>query len=405
MQRMTGARRGAMSGLPSADATEIDATPTAATPVPEAAVKAAVPQAPPSRKRQRFDRAEARRAGPASLSGRAVASASASGAAHRAIVVEQSLRHWLDQAGWPEVESRLEVAERVRAVLRNQGESLSVFGMELTALPGCLHLLTTLRHFDASGNSIAALPQLPPSLTSLKLMANQLADVGRLPPGLIDLDLCMNSIVAIRDLPPTLKIFDASYNLLTSLPTLPAALQVMRINDNQITQLPALPPGLSMLTAHGNHLTQLPTLPESLGYISVRNNPMMMLPAVPARLNTLHVDESVLCATRRHLEERIAALRSGFDPQLQVRANAVAVASASKITAVTPARTSGFGDLDALPADVLVKIARDFEPGSTDAARLAGASKALHALLTPRLSVDREIALARGQLDILEDFR
>ena len=116
----------------------------------------------------------------------------------------------------------------------------------------------------------------------------------------------------------------------------------------------------------------------------------------------MYVDEPVQTATIKQLEEKIERLTSGFNPQMVMPGVDTPGGDVELPAADQLAGQNGLGGLDALPPDVLSKIAFDFEPGSTDAARLAGASRNLHAFLQPRVDIDRQIALARRQIALLE---
>lgn len=123
----------------------------------------------------------------------------------------------------------------------------------------------SLQHLNTGGFA-HALPELPPSLTSLTL--------GH----------AFNHVII--SLPPALtSLFCVRYNL--PLPSFPESLESLTLPGYQMPLHP-LPPNLKRLVIDNYHLA-LPPLPDSLEYLSLGNCFTRELPNIPSSLKLLEV--------------------------------------------------------------------------------------------------------------------
>jgi hypothetical protein len=121
---------------------------------------------------------------------------------------------------------------------------------------------------------ITALPELPPSLTTLNYNSTQLTELPELPPSLTTLSCHRTKITALQELPPSLTTLNCASTQLTELPELPPSLITLICYDTKITALPELPPSLITLICYDTKITALPELPPSLITLKCHETPI-----------------------------------------------------------------------------------------------------------------------------------
>jgi Leucine-rich repeat (LRR) protein len=153
-------------------------------------------------------------------------------------------------------------------------ESLNVSDNNIAALP---ELPETLTDLDVSDNNLAVLPVLPAILVDLNVSGNDLSSLPVLPAALTDLNVSDNNFAALPELPVTLTRLDCSNNDLSTLPELPPALEYLDCSYNNLSSLPVLS-GLSQgWGLSGYRPAALPPLPETLVYLDCSHNQLTSL--------------------------------------------------------------------------------------------------------------------------------
>lgn len=178
-------------------------------------------------------------------------------------------------------------AERMKSALLSNTESLNLNDLHLTALPGFLGELASIKHLSVDGNRLKQLPPLPPALVTLTAFANLLENLPALPASLQRLYVGANNLKLLPALPPVLQVLSASYNTLARLPPLPASLVSIHVNGNELAGLPAFHEGVENVFVNNNRIDSLPTLPASLRKLDVSGNQVFVLPILPNGLEQL----------------------------------------------------------------------------------------------------------------------
>ena len=132
-------------------------------------------------------------------------------------------------------------------------------------LDGLQHF-TELDSLNLSYFHLISLPELPQSLTKLRIVGTFVNTLPQLPAGLTRLECSRNILVALPQLPSEFDVlWIASSSDLTALPELPSGLPRLSCGSNGLTALPQLPSSLTHLAmCAANDLTVLPELPSGL---------------------------------------------------------------------------------------------------------------------------------------------
>ena len=218
--------------------------------------------------------------------------------------------------------------------------SLNLAGKNIGSLAG-IEALTALQSLNLGNNTLACIPFLPQTLTSLTIDADKITCLpsynpnlkvynaaGQLitPPanctGFIPdanfakairnscsycIDDCNNLLPHAKELQslylyssykisdltglegfPNLQTLYCQNHNLTILPKLPGKLIYLDCSYNQLKQISELPETLKTLQASNNQLTQLPELPEVLQILNCANNQLTQLPELPEALQILN---------------------------------------------------------------------------------------------------------------------
>ena len=153
-------------------------------------------------------------------------------------------------------------------------------------LDGLQHF-TELDSLNISYFHLISLPELPQSLTKLRIVNTLVNSLPQLPVGLTRLECSRNILLSLPQLPQSLTYLDCEYNDITALPELPYSLTYLQCGGNDLTVLPELPSGLTTLECRYNDLTVLPELPSGLTSLNCRDNDLTVLPELPSGLTTL----------------------------------------------------------------------------------------------------------------------
>jgi internalin A len=227
------------------------------------------------------------------------------------------------------------VQGRIDEARRSGAQSLTLQGMELTALPESIGQLTKLQSLDLGNNQLTTLPKSIGQLTQLKelvtlnLGGNGLTalskSIGQLTQ-LSVLNLWSNSLVALPDSIAQLVNLESLYlynNQLTYLPESIAQLCRLRelsAGKNHLLKLPESIGQLTQLRVLDFDDNQLTTLPKSIGNLadlttlSLAGNRLTTLPDGLRNLNNLQLliladnlglglPPELLGKTRRELEK------------------------------------------------------------------------------------------------------
>ena len=162
-------------------------------------------------------------------------------------------------------------------------EHLSAQYSSLTGLPELPNSLTYLdcsnlqRGFPNEAPGIRELPPLPAGLRTLKCQYAGLRNFpDALPPTLVELN-CSGNYIGYREdstlpeLPPTLTSLRVYGCGISILPPLPNGLQVLNCGQNYIRVLPELPPGLQELDCSYLPLAYFPRLPLTITRLTTGN--------------------------------------------------------------------------------------------------------------------------------------
>ncbi|MES2832116.1 MAG: hypothetical protein V4695_09000 [Pseudomonadota bacterium] len=116
------------------------------------------------------------------------------------IAVGMQLRDWAQAAPPGESAARQKAVTRLTASHNGSTDCVDLAGLKLTSLPpGLASIKMTALILD--GNSLEALPELPPGLTKLSVLNNRLTHLPTLPAGLTSLDVSGNKLTKVPDFP------------------------------------------------------------------------------------------------------------------------------------------------------------------------------------------------------------
>eukprot|EP00834_Sanchytrium_tribonematis_P005851 NODE_385_length_8329_cov_0.434386.p1 type:complete len:423 gc:universal NODE_385_length_8329_cov_0.434386:507-1775(+) len=172
--------------------------------------------------------------------------------------------------------------------------SIDLSGLKLSGTfnTTALSSLTSLSSLVLSNNQLSGnLPNLPESLTNLKIDSNLFTGGLQLGANLLTVSANNNHLTSVSNLPANLQSIDISNNLIGGIISqLPATLTSFKASHNTFTgSLPSLPSNLIEFDASFNSLSgTFPGLPNSLTLLNLSNNKLTgSLPALPSNLLTL----------------------------------------------------------------------------------------------------------------------
>lgn len=138
-----------------------------------------------------------------------------------------------------------------RAKVHFDVEELVLTDLGLSEVPRQLAACTRLRTLDLSGNRIAVLKHLPPTLEFLRMRFNRLQSLEGLPLCTTVADFTENDIVSLEGCPPLLRELNVCGNRLRELRGLPPLLLKLHACCNPLQRLDPLPRYLTNLMLDG----------------------------------------------------------------------------------------------------------------------------------------------------------
>jgi len=195
--------------------------------------------------------------------------------------------------------------------------SLSITNCQNTRIPKDLRHYTNLKNFHIVDVYMPCLPLLSNTVETICCVNNNLTTINHLPENLVSLRICYNFIKVLPELPTTvttlrlscnaihqlpltfhegLEYVDVAYNLVKVLPdTLPESLTTLDIVGNMVERLPPrCGANLRTLKCSSNRIRELPpdfaNTYAGLEELNILNNPVANIVSLPQTIRRLRME-------------------------------------------------------------------------------------------------------------------